>query len=90
MIVWRFGSGDPHLARQMASKTLIIGLILIGLGMLILAVPQLVVIPLAILFFIIGFFCLTSAWRLFWAGRGGSADPQQKDQYEDASFREIP
>jgi len=89
MIIWQSQSGDSHIARQMATKSFVAGLVLIGLGLLVLAVPQLVVIPLAILFFIIGFFCVTSAWRLFWASKRATSARAEQD-YEDASFREIP
>ncbi len=89
MIIWNFQSQDAQFTRQVAIKTLIAGLALIGLGMLIIAVPQLVVIPLAILFFIVGFFCLTSAWRLFWATQGTSTK-SSSEEYEDANYREIP
>ncbi len=88
MIRWQFQSKDSGFAKQLAGKSLIAGLFLIGLGMLIIAVPQLVVIPLAILFFIGGFFCLASAWRLFLVGKVTPKKSGDKE-YEDANYREI-
>ena len=90
MIRWTFQSNDKQIGRQMAIKSLTAGVVLIGLGMLIIAFPELVSIPLAILFFLIGFFCLTSAWRLFWFSRGSGGPNPNDPSYEDAQFREIP
>lgn len=89
MIYWRFQSTDPAFSRQVAVKSLMAGLFFIALGGLILVVPQLVVIPLAALVFVIGFICLMTAWRIFWASKSSASRGTGKD-YEDASFREIP
>ena len=63
------------------------GILLAALGGLLLVVPQLVAYPLAFLFFVIAFYLLAGAWRVFWTTR---EMPQDKRDYEDASFRELP
>ena len=89
MFIWRIQPADFELAKYMATKALMSGVVLVGLGLLILVVPQLVVIPLAIVFFIVGFLCLSTAWRIYWTAKRVCSDHAEKE-YEDASYRELP
>lgn len=94
MIYSQFTSGR-ELTRALAGKLFFGGVFLIAVGVLIVVAPQLVAIPLSVLLFLAGFFCLSWAWRIFWASRsmptstGAASESARQKDYEDATFREI-
>jgi hypothetical protein len=56
-------------SRTMASGILVIGLLLIGFGVTIVAFPELFAYLAAMVFFVAGAGCAATAVKIFWAGR---------------------
>jgi hypothetical protein len=58
-----------HASRTVASGVLVVGLLLIGFGMLIAALPQLFAYLAAAVFFVAGIACAIFAVKIFWIQR---------------------
>ncbi|MCX5643733.1 MAG: hypothetical protein NTZ17_03465 [Phycisphaerae bacterium] len=56
-------------SRTMASGIMVVGLLLMGFGVVIIALPQLFAYLAALVFFIAGLGCAATALKIFWAGR---------------------
>jgi hypothetical protein len=56
-------------SRTMASGVLVVGLLLIGFGVIIIALPELFAYLAATVFFVVGAGCAATAIKIFWAGR---------------------
>lgn len=80
-------SSDREFSRFLVWKMFSGGIVLLALGLVLLVIPQLVAYPLAVLFFLIAFYLLVGACRIFWATR---REPAEGRKFEDASFRELP
>jgi hypothetical protein len=64
-------------SRTMASGIMVVGLLLIGFGVIIVALPQLFAYLAAMVFFVAGLGCAATAVKIFWAQRRidrGNAD----------------
>jgi len=58
-----------HASRTVAASVLVVGLLLIGFGMLIMALPELFAFLAAAVFFLAGVGCAVVAIKIFWAQR---------------------
>ena len=56
-------------SRSVASGIMVVGLLLIGFGVVIIALPQLFAYLAAMVFFVAGLGCAVTAIKIFWAGR---------------------
>jgi len=56
-------------SRTLAASILMVGLLLIGFGMLIMALPELFAFLAAAVFFLAGVACAITALKIFWAQR---------------------
>ncbi len=56
-------------SRTMASGILVVGLLLIGFGVVIVALPELFAYLAALVFFVAGFGCALTAAKILWASR---------------------
>jgi len=56
-------------SRMMASGVLVIGLLLIGIGVLIVALPELFAYLAALVFFVAGLGCAVTAAKIYWVQR---------------------
>jgi len=56
-------------SRTLAASILVVGLLLIGFGMLIMAMPELFAFLAAAVFFLAGAACAVAALKMFWAQR---------------------
>jgi hypothetical protein len=56
-------------SRSMASGIMMVGLLLIGFGVLIIALPHLFAYLVALIFFVAGFGCAATALKILWAQR---------------------
>jgi hypothetical protein len=56
-------------SRSVASGILVVGLLLIGFGVVIIALPQLFAYLAALVFFVAGLGCAGTALKIFWAQR---------------------
>jgi len=72
-------------SRTLAASILMVGLLLIGFGMLIMALPELFAFLAAAVFFIAGVACAITALKIFWAQR--RFNKQMSHDHDDA-YRE--
>ncbi len=56
-------------SRTVASGILVVGLLLIGFGVIIIALPELFAYLAAMVFFVVGFGCALTAAKILWASR---------------------
>ena len=69
MVLRFYSSTVAQASRAMAKGVFIIGLLLIGFGTLILALPDVFVLLAAAVFFFIGLGCIFTAVKIYWAQR---------------------
>lgn len=82
-MVFRFYNNTiSQASKAMAKGVFVVGLLLIGFGALILAIPELFILVAAGVFFFIGFGCIATAFKIYWAQRtlnqkmgGGAQEP---------------
>ena len=79
MLEWLLFDDDHGLSKRIWKRSLAAGLIMIGLSVLILLVPELLVAMVASVFMLIGTLLLVSAWHL----RKASARPRRADRFEE-------
>lgn len=69
-----------HASRTVASSVLVVGLLLIGFGMLIAALPELFAYLAAAVFFVAGIGCAIFAVKIFWMQRRLNRFAAQNEQ----------
>lgn len=82
-MVFRYYSNTiAQASKAMAKGVFVVGLLLIGFGMLIVALPEFFVLLAAGVFFFIGFGCLFTAVKIYWAQR------QMQQSMDEEPFRQ--
>jgi len=71
MIFRHYSNALSQASRAVASGLLVVGMLLIGFGVLIAALPELFAYLAAVLFFVAGVGCGATALKIFWAQHQG-------------------